>query len=74
MKAAVINFFKQDKVQITLIITFLCVMVFGFVVTFVVTAFPKDPAIEEMHRQAEIRDAEYAKWYKELKEKNGWDD
>ncbi|MFE3575799.1 hypothetical protein [Lysinibacillus sp. NPDC059133] len=46
----------------------------GVFVAFIYIAFPKDPETEEMIKQAEIRNAEHAKWYEELKKKNGWDD
>lgn len=71
---AFIKFFKKDKVQITFMSIGAVVFICGFIIAFVFKAFPEDPIKEEKIRQAEIRDAEHAKWYKELKEKNGWDE
>lgn len=68
----IINFFKRDKVQIALVVTFLCAVAIGFVVSFVYIAFPKDPAMEEMYKRAEIREkAEIrAKYIQELQKQD----
>lgn len=68
----ILKFFKKDKVQITLMVICTIVFIFAFAIGFMYKAFPKDPVRETMIKQIEEREAEHAKWYKELKEKNGW--
>ncbi|MFB7158760.1 hypothetical protein [Lysinibacillus sp. NPDC056232] len=74
MKAIIIKTVKSDVVQTVAIALCILAMIIGVFVAFIYIAFPKDPETEEMIKQAEIRNAEHAKWYEELKKKNGWDD
>lgn len=71
MKAIVLKVIKNNVIQTVTIALCVFAMIIGMFVYFIFIAFPKDPETEEMIKQAEIRNAEHAKWYEELKKKMG---